>query len=60
MKNRNPKELDSQFIDDLDPYAGKNLIPSPDSTESNTDEAWQDFQDSVLLFQSDTPPAKPR
>ncbi len=60
MKSWKPKDLESQFIDDLDPYEGDQSIPVPDSLESNTAEAWQDFQDSVLLFQAPASAGKSR
>ncbi len=50
MKNWKPKDLEGQFIDDLDPYEGDQRIPVPECLESDTAEAWQDFQDSVQLF----------
>lgn len=45
--------LESQFIDDLDPYLGatSKMIPVPVAIEFNSDDAWQDFQDTNTDFE---------
>jgi hypothetical protein len=46
------RKLENQFINDLDPYIGVSgkTIPSPDVVELDSDEAWQDFQDTNADF----------
>lgn len=60
MKKWTAKDLEGQFIDDLDPYEGDTVIPVPVSQESDSEEAWQDFQDSVQWFHTDTGVDQPR
>ncbi len=40
------QSLSSQFINDIDPYLGRNTVPAPLAVELDSDEAWQDFQET--------------
>lgn len=47
-----PKQLAGQFIDDIDPYEGKQSIPTPVAVEVNSDEAWNDFLAATDAFET--------
>jgi len=43
----------TQFINDIDPYAGDGAIPAPEAVESDDDSVWQDFQETEARLNSD-------
>lgn len=50
---KNFQGLSSQFINDIDPYLGRNTVPAPLAVELNSEEAWQDFQDTCANLDDD-------
>ena len=39
------KPCGAQFINDLDPYDGRDTLPLPLAEELNSDSGWKEFQD---------------
>lgn len=56
MTRRGPLSVKGHFIDDLDPYEGSKVIPLPVVDESDSDEIWQEFQDSLTFEEEMVPP----
>jgi len=57
MTRRGPLSVKGHFIDDLDPYDGAKVIPQPVVDESDSDEIWQEFQDSLTFEEEPMPVA---
>jgi hypothetical protein len=51
--------LESQFVNDIDPYSGSLTIPAPLAREINSDDAWLDFQCRMSLAEERIARAKP-
>ena len=50
MKKPLPKTLSAQFINDFDPYEGRDTIPAPLAKELDPDSGWKEFQDTCANY----------